>query len=80
MKDYLVLSYEGKVLIKHIPNNAKREDIIDIARQVIEDKRKRVLTGLSNIETFINYKADCFLEENSWIKENLYVVEYEDYK
>lgn len=80
MKEYLVLSYEGTVLIKHIPNNVKRYDIIDIAREVIAEKRKKVLTGLSNVETFINYKADCFLEENSWIKENLYVVEYEDYK
>ena len=79
MKEYLVLSYEGTVLIKHIPNNIKSYDIIDRAREVISEKRNKVLTGLSNVETFI-YKADCFLEENPWIKENLYVVEYEDYK
>ena len=26
MKEYLVLSYEGTVLIKHIPNNVKSYD------------------------------------------------------
>lgn len=80
MKEYLVLSYEGTVLIKHIPNNIKSYDIVDIAREVISEIRNKPLTGLSNVETFINYKAYCFLEENPWIKENLYVVEYEDYK
>lgn len=80
MKEYLILSYEGTVLIKHIPNNISRYDIIDIAREVISEIRNKPLTGLSNVETFINYKADYFLEENPWIKENLYVIEYEDYK
>ena len=41
MKDYLVFSYEGKVLIKHIPNNVKRSDIIEVAREVICEKRKK---------------------------------------
>lgn len=80
MKEYLVVSYEGTVLIKHIPNNIKSYDIVDIARDVLSEIRNKPLTGLSNVETFINYKADCFLEEHPWVKENLYVVEYEDYK
>lgn len=80
MKEYLVLSYQGTVLIKHIPNNISRYDIIDIAREVISEIRNKPIVELSNVETFINYKADCFLEENSWIKENLCIVEYEDYK
>jgi hypothetical protein len=80
MKDYLVLSYEGDVLIKHIPNNVKREDIIDIARQVIEDKRQRAMTGLSNIKTIKNYEIDEYFRENPWIKESIHTVEYEDYK
>lgn len=80
MKEYLILSYEGTVLIKHIPNNISRYDIIDIAREVISEIRNKPLTGLSNVETFINYKADCFLEENPCVKKTLYVVEYEDYK
>ena len=80
MKDYLVFSYEGKVLIKHIPNNVKRSDIIEVAREVICEKRKKALTGLSNIETLINYKIYDYLEENPPVEEFLYVVEYEDYK
>ena len=80
MKEYLVVSYEGTVLIKHIPNNIKSYDIVDIARDVLSEIRNKPLTGLSNVETFINYKADCFLEEHPWVKENLYVVEYEDHK
>lgn len=80
MKYYLVLSFEGDVLINHIPNSVKREDIIDIARQVIQEKRQRAMTGLSNIKTLINYEAYRLLEENPCIEENLYVVEYEDYK
>ena len=80
MKEYLVLSYQGTVLIKHIPNNISRYDIIDIARDVLSEIRNKPFTELSNVETFINYKADCFLEENQFLKENLYVVEYEDYK
>lgn len=41
MKDYLVFSFEGDVLIKHIPNSIKRENIIEIARQVISEKKKK---------------------------------------
>lgn len=80
MKEYLILSYQGKVLIKHIPNNISRYDIIDIAREVLSEIRNKPFTELSNVETFINYKADCFLEENPWVRENLCIVEYEDYK
>lgn len=80
MKDYLVFSFEGDVLIKHIPNNVKREDIIDIARQVIQEKRQRAITCLSNITTIKNYEIEEYFRENLFSKESIHTVEYEDYK
>lgn len=80
MKDYLVFSFEGDVLIKHIPNTIKRENIIEIARQVISEKRKVALTSLNNIKTIKNYEIEEYFRENHFIKESVYTVEYEEYK
>ena len=59
MKDYLILSNEGNVIILDIPNNISKSKIIEIARRVICETIKPV-TQLNNIVTYVNNEIEFF--------------------
>ena len=54
MKNVLILSYEGNVLINDIPCNEKRENIIEIARVALQNKLNKSIVSLCNVEYFVN--------------------------
>lgn len=85
MKDVLIMSYEGNVEICDTPTNAKKFDLIEIARMVIMDKKNKPLTDLNNVEYYVNdeiYKVQTKLfGEFGDIPDDFRIfVDYEDAK
>ena len=93
MKNVLILSYEGNVKINNIPQNMKRDTVIDVARLALQGKLNKPLTNLNNIEYYVNSQIYNYLnkrlgfdyldietyekEEKDFIDIN---IDYEDYK
>jgi len=59
MKEVLVRSYEGEVLVK-CANNMKREDVIEAVRAYLQEQRGEAIYKLSNVE---------YLTESKYLKE-----------
>jgi hypothetical protein len=73
-KDVLINSYEGKILIKDIPQCISKSDVVDMARIILKPQT----TTLNNIEYVLNPNR-LDLEEN--IKDGfIKVVDYESLK
>ena len=84
MKNVLVLSYEGNVEVNNIPQNIKREDIIEIARLALQDELNKPIVNLCNVEYFVNDEIYKYYERKFGYDtpEDFLTadVEYEDYK
>lgn len=59
MKNVYILSYEGNVVINDCPRNAKREDLIHIARRCLTKHYGRIITTMCNLK---------YLTEKQWYK------------
>jgi hypothetical protein len=53
-KDCLVMSYEGNVRVHSVPQNTRRSKVVEVAREVLQEKLNKPLTGLNNIEYIVN--------------------------
>ena len=82
MKDVMILSYEGTVRINDAPSNATQSALIEIAREVLEEVRKKAIVTLSNIEYLTEKEMYSHIHklEEMGIEEDYISVDWEDYK
>lgn len=87
MKDVCIISYEGTVKINDVPNCITERRLIDEARLLLQAKKCRPLTNLSNVAYYKNDEIyERFSESFEFYGYNSYaelcdvVVDWEDIK
>lgn len=59
-KNVYISSYEGDAIIKDIPNNMKKSDIVDLARQAIQIYKGKPIVYLNNVGYRVLNGRDAF--------------------
>lgn len=57
MKDVLITSYEGNVMLYDLPNNMKRNEVMELARIKLQQELNKPITDLYNVDYLVNSKA-----------------------